>query len=170
MFSVLVEAWLCMQFGFQAVGGPLMIQIDMEQVVRKAAKDRNLDLRPDDPALVFAGVINLMLEDLEKSMLEVVQGCRVGNEELSKRWRGDAEAAAVRMLNAALDAGREAASQIISEGADKTIAVVHGEFLSAMLRQKSDLEDCAATIRRWSFFMLLASGAVLASAVLARVL
>jgi hypothetical protein len=147
-----------------------MIRIDFEQVVRETAKKRKLAIRQDDPALVFAGVLNLMLEELETSMKDVVQACRVGNEELAKRWRGDAEAAAVRMLNAALDAGREAASRVISEGADKVVAVVHGEFLSTMLRQKADLEDCAAAIRRLSVFMLLASGVVLASAVLVRVL
>ncbi len=147
-----------------------MIQIDMEQVVREAAAKRNLVIRPDDPALEFARVLNLMLEDLEKSVKEVLTTCRVGNEELAKRWRGDAEAVAARILNAALDAGREAASKIISEGADKAVAVIHEELLSTMLRQKADLEDAATEIRRWSFCMLLASGVFLAFSILSRVL
>ena len=147
-----------------------MSRVDFEQVVRDAATKRNLVIRQDDPLMEFAGVVNLMLEDLEKSMTELVQTCRVGNEELAKRWRNDAEAIAARILNAALDAGREAASKVISEGADKAVAVIHDELLSTVQRQKVELDAAATEIRRWSFFMLCSSGAVLASAVLARVL
>lgn len=140
--------------------------IDFEKVIRDAALKQGIVLKKDDAAMMYVPILNNMLDDLNASMTAALDGYKSAHEGIAKRWRGDAEAAAARILNAALDAGRKAASVTMNEGADKVVAVIHEELVAAMLHQKAELAAATMEIKRHSFFMLLASGAILGGAVL----
>lgn len=139
--------------------------IDLDKVVRDAAVKNNLAIRKDDPVMLLATTINIMLDDLDASMKAALEACKSGHEDVARRWRSDAETSAAKVLDAALDAGREAAAATMNEGANKVVAVIHEELASAILHQKIELEASVLAIRRHSFFMLFASGAMLAAAV-----
>lgn len=143
--------------------------IDFEKVVRDAATKNGLVIRKDDPVMLYATVMNNMLDDLGASMTTALDGYKSAHEGIAKRWRGDAEVSAAKVLNAALDAGREAAAKVMDEGARKVVEVIHEELVTSILQQKAELDAATSEIRRYSFFMLFASGAMLAAAILVSV-
>jgi hypothetical protein len=140
--------------------------IDFEKVIRDAALKQGIVLRKDDPSMMYVPILNNMLDDLNASMTAALDGYKSAHEGIARRWRGDAEASAAKILNAALDAGREAAAATMNEGAHKVVAVIHEELVAAMRHQKAELGAATGEIKRYSFFMLLVSGAILGGAVL----
>lgn len=141
--------------------------IDFEKVIREAATRNGVVLPKDDPAMLFAGTVNIMLEDLSAALAAALDKYQNEHEGIARRWRHDAEASAAKILNAALDAGREATANALNEGAAKVLAVVREESLAALLQQRMELDAAMAGIRRHTSFMLLASGAVLVAAIMA---
>lgn len=66
--------------------------IDFDKVVRDAAIKNNLAIRKDDPVMLFATTVNIMLDDLDASMKAALEAYKSGHEDIARRWRGDAEA------------------------------------------------------------------------------
>lgn len=116
--------------------------------------------------MLLASVINLMLEEQDAAMTAALESYKSGHEGIAKRWRGDAEESATMIINAALNAGREATAKTMNEGANKVVAVIHEELFSAMLHQKAELDAATGAIKRHAFFMLLSAGAILGAAVM----
>lgn len=75
--------------------------------------------------MLLASTINLMFDDLGSSLAAVLDKYQKEHNEIARRWRNDAEICAARLLNAALNAGREATANTMNEGAKKVMDVVH---------------------------------------------
>lgn len=144
--------------------------IDFEKVVRDAAVKNKVVIRKDDPVMLLASTINLMLEDLEASLAAALAKYQSAHNEIARSWRHDAEASAETILNAALDAGREATAKTMNEGAHKVTVLIREELFSAIQQQKTVLNEVTAEIRRWSMRMLFASGAILVFSILLSIL
>ncbi len=144
--------------------------IDIKKVIREAAVKNKLVIKDDDPVMLFASTLNLMLNELDASLAAVLEKYRNDHNKIARSWRYDAEDSAARILNAALDAGREATAKTMNEGANKVTALIHEELSSAIRQQKTALDGAAAEIRRCSVLMLFASGAVVVSSILSLIL
>lgn len=144
--------------------------IDFEKVIREAAIKNKVVLHKDDPALLFASTVNLMLEELNASLAAALDKYQNDHEHIARRWKYDAEVSAAKVLNAALDAGREAAAKTMAEGADKVTKLIAGEMLAAQAQQRMEMSAVVEDIRRHTLHMLMASSAVLGVAVLLLIL
>jgi ribosomal protein RSM22 (predicted rRNA methylase) len=144
--------------------------IDFEKIIRDSAVKNKLVVHKDDPVMVLATIINTMLDDLTASLAAALDKYQSGNNDIARRWRLDAEAGAAKVLNAALDAGREATAKTMSEGANKVTALIQAELVTAVLHQRRELDMVVAGMRRHSFLMLGAYGAMLIGAVIVSLL
>ena len=140
--------------------------IDFDKLIREAAVRNKLVVHKDDPVMLLATTINLMLDDLNASLAAALDKYQSGNDDIARRWRLDAEAGAAKILDAALNAGREATAKTMNEGAVKVTALIHEELVSAILHQRKELDAVVAGMRRHSFLMLGAYGALLVGAVI----
>ena len=143
--------------------------IDFDKVIRDAATKNGVVIKKDDEVMLHATVLNNMLDDLDASMKAALEVYKSGHEGIALRWRADAEASAAKILDAALEAGREAAAKIMDEGAGKVVSVIHEELTSAILHQKAELDAATSAIKRYSFYMLFTAGAMLGAAILVSV-
>jgi replicative DNA helicase len=144
--------------------------IDFEKIIRDSAVKNKLVVHKDDPVMVLAAIINTMLDDLTASLAAALDKYQSGNNDIARRWRLDAEAGAAKVLNAALDAGREATAKTMNEGAAKVMAMIQEELVSAVQHQRRELDEVVAGMRRHSFLMLGAYGAMLVGAVIVSLL
>jgi hypothetical protein len=140
--------------------------IDFEKVIRDSAVETKVVVRKDDPVMILAVIINNMLDDLTASLAATLDKYQSGNNDIARRWRLDAEAGAAKILNAALDAGREATAKTMSEGAEKVMAMIQAELVSTVLHQRRELDMVVAGMRRHSFLMFGAYGVMLIGAVI----
>ena len=139
--------------------------IDFEKVVREAAVKNKIVIYKDDAVMLLATTINLMLDDLDVSLAAALDKYQKEHNEIARRWRLDAEGSAAKILDAALEAGREATAKTMNEGAAKAVEVIQEELVAAILHQRVELDAVAEEMKRHGYLMLGASGILLAVAV-----
>lgn len=84
---------------------------DVEELIREVAAKHDVPISMDDPIAVLITVNNRLIADFQKSL----------KEELAKStqaWSEEARQKAEKILNAALDTGRESALDILHSGAE----------------------------------------------------
>lgn len=140
---------------------------DYHEIIREAALKNRASIKEDDVLMVVVTVMNRIVDDQIKALTAAHEQHRVISQEVALAWRKDAADCANKILNAALDAGRQAMAKGMNEGGAKVIALVReetGAMLAEMATQSAGVERSVAAHRRYTLWMLLANSTVLIAA------
>ena len=140
---------------------------DYEDIIREAALKNRVSIKEDDVLMVVVTVMNRIVEDQIKALTGAHEQHRVISQEVALGWRKDATDRAYQILNAALDASRQALAKGMNEGGAKVLAVVREEtesMLAEMAAQTGRMGRAVAAYRRFTVWMLAANCAVMVAA------
>lgn len=141
---------------------------DLDAVIRNVAKKNGVGLRKDDPVMALVTIINQLTEDQQAGVVAALEKYREVHRDLALRWQADAARAANKILNAALDAGREELSKGMSAGAAQVVQIVTEANASTLAEQRKEAEKLIGGMKRFAYWMLAAaSGIMLAALVMA---
>lgn len=84
----------------------------IEQLIREIASKHGIAVARDDPILVLQTINHRLLQDSVAAQQEMLDEYKQELEAIGNRWGMDARERAERVLNAALDAGRETMTQL----------------------------------------------------------
>ncbi len=136
------------------------------KVIVKDGAAKNVPIMPDDPVIVLAVIMNNVIEDQSSAIMATLDKYREEHESIAYQWRQDAKNTANAILNAAVAAGRESMAKTLSEGANKAVALVTESTERAVSEQRAVCADTIREMKRLSTWMLAASGAAMALAML----
>jgi hypothetical protein len=138
---------------------------EFEELIREAALKNGYPLEKSDSLMVLATVMNRLSEDWLRTLDAALEKHRDEHEELARRWRKSATVQAEKILNAALDASREALAKGMNEGAEKVTGLVRGQvedvLHAALVEQKAELALAAEKFRLYARSMLWGCGAAM---------
>jgi hypothetical protein len=137
---------------------------DLDEVIRNVAKKNGVGLYRDDPVMVLVTIINQLTEDQQAGVVAALEKYREVHSDIALRWQADAARAANRILNAALDAGREEMAKGMSAGAAQVIRIVHEASASSLAEQRKEATKLIDGMKRFSYWMLAAAGAIMLTA------
>jgi CHASE3 domain sensor protein len=137
---------------------------DLDAVIRNVAKKNGVGLYRDDPVMVLVTIINQLTEDQQAGVVAALDKYREVHSDLALRWQADAARAANRILNAALDAGREEMAKGMSAGAAQVVRIVNEANASALAEQRKEAEKLIGGMKRFAYWMLAAAGAIMLTA------
>lgn len=140
------------------------MSVPFEDIVKDVAKQNAYGLRMDDPILILATIMNHVVDDQTASMRLALEEFRTKNEETAYQWRHDAKETANRILNAAINAGREAMVKNMSEGAREVVAMVDREVVQALQVQKAEFDRQVRQIKTYMHWLLATTGLALIGA------
>jgi hypothetical protein len=141
----------------------------IKAIIGDAARE-NVHIKPDDPVIVLAVIMNRVIEDQSAAIMAMLDQYREEHAVLAHQWRDDAKGSANIILNSALAAARDSMGQAMDEGARKVVALVSESTARAVAEQKAAGEATVTEMKRLATWMLAATGASLVAAVLLAVL
>jgi RPA family protein len=134
---------------------------DLDEVIRTVAKKNGVGLYKDDPVMVLVTIINQLTEDQRAGVVAALEKYREVHSDIALRWQADAARAANRILNAALDAGREEMAKGMSAGASQVVRIANEASASALAEQRKETEKLLGGMKRFAYWMLAAAGAIM---------
>lgn len=138
---------------------------DFEDVIREAALKNGFGLEKSDPQMVLVTILNQIVEDWQRSMDGALEKYRNEHEEMAHRWRTNAAAQSEKVLNVALNAGREAMAKGMNEGSEKVLKLVRGHvedvLRDALAEQKAELQKATDEFKAYVKLLAKGSGVVL---------
>ena len=140
---------------------------DYKDLIREVVLKNRASVQEDDVLMVVVTVMNRIVEDQIKALTAGHEQHRVISQEVALAWRKDAAERANQILNAALDAGRQAMAKGMNEGGAKVMALVRdetGTMLAEMAAQAASMGQAATAYKRFTFWMLIANCAVMITA------
>jgi ABC-type branched-subunit amino acid transport system substrate-binding protein len=102
----------------------------IEELIKEIAAKHGIAVGRDDPIMILQTVNARLLEDSAKAQQAMLERYKEELEVLSTRWSSDAKATAERILNAALQASKNA----VREGAREAAASVRIDVDTALIR------------------------------------
>ena len=105
---------------------------NIEDVVRDVALKNRQSVKEDDPVMALVTIMNRIALDWQSSLDRSLEAQQEAHEELAHRWRAGATKRAEKILNAALEAGREAMAKGMTEGAEKVLELMQERSQTAM--------------------------------------
>lgn len=143
---------------------------NIEDVVRDVALKNRQSVKEDDPVMALVTIMNRIAVDWQGCLNAALEGHKNEYEGIADRWRKDATARAEKILNAALGASKDAMAKGMSEGAEKVTELVRQETREvlrvALVEQEAGLKKATDEFKRYVFYMLVGSAAVVVSFVL----
>ncbi len=127
---------------------------DFDEMIKEVALKNRVGLERDDPIMVLVTIMNRILEDAQKSMNAALEDSRTINDEAALNWREDANKRANQILNAALNAGREAIGKGMSEGAEKVVVMVQEASAAMLAEQKSAMQQSMSDMKKWVYMLI----------------
>lgn len=141
------------------------MMVEFEELIREAAAKNGYPLEKSDSLMVLATVMNRIAENWQQTLDAALAKHSTAHEELAARWRKTATAQAEKVLNAALNASREAMTKSLNEGTEKVLELVRGHvedvLRDALAAQKADLASATEKFRLYTRSMLWGCGAVM---------
>ena len=141
-----------------------MLVTDYHEIIREAALKNRASVQEDDVLMVVVTVMNRIVDDQIKALTAAHDQHRTISQEVALAWRTDATERAKQILNAALDASRQAMAKGMNEGGAKVMALVRDaveNMLAEMATQTAGMGRAVAAYRRFTLWMLAANSAVM---------
>lgn len=113
----------------------------VDELIQEIAKVNGVAYGRDDPLMAVHTMHSRLLKDAVKAQQALLDNYKEELESIAFRWGEDAKAKAERILNAALDASREAMSQTMQECAKSMTDMVKVEVDAALQRIASPVQD-----------------------------
>ena len=105
---------------------------NVDELIKEIAVKHGIAVSRDDPILILQTINNRLMQDSEKAQQAMLDQYKEELEALALRWGVDAKDKAERILNASLQAGKDAMGQIMQESAKATAVAIRSEIESAL--------------------------------------
>jgi len=105
----------------------------IEQLIREIASKHGIAVARDDPILVLQTINHRLLQDSVAAQQAMLDQYKQELEGIGNRWSMDAREKAERVLNAALEASREAMTQFLQTSAKAASIVIKEEIKCTMV-------------------------------------
>jgi cell division septum initiation protein DivIVA len=109
----------------------------VDELIKEIAGKHGIAVGRDDPILILQTINSRLLEDSAKAQQAMLERYKEEFEALSARWSSDAKVKAERVLNAALEASRNA----MRERARETVALMRAELETGLSRVAGSLRQ-----------------------------
>ena len=139
---------------------------DPDAVIKNVAAKNGYGLHKDDALMLLVTIVNQLTEDQQAGVAAALEKYRDVHEGLAHKWRQDAAATANKILNTALDAGRAAMAKGMNEGAAQVVAMVADATKTALAEQQAAILEMVMEMKRFTIWVMAATGVALAGAVL----
>lgn len=113
----------------------------VDELIQEIAQINGVAVGRDDPLMVVHTMHKRLLKDAMKAQQTLLDGYKEELESIAFRWGEDAKAKAERILNAALDASREAMTQTMQECAKSMSEIVKHEVDTALRLVAAPVQD-----------------------------
>jgi hypothetical protein len=151
--------------------------VDMDEVIREVAMQNGHGLQRDDPVMMLVTIMNCVAraydehnEGLVVKYAAILTEYRQFHQEAARQWRNDARDYANTALNAALDAARDNAAAVMSEGAARIHAMIEDSLGRQMADCLADQKKEFAGLKKYLAWMTAMTGAALLAAALVALL
>jgi hypothetical protein len=114
---------------------------ELEGLIREIAAKHGVAVSRDDPILVLQTINNRLLQNSSKAQQEQLDQFKQELEAQAVRWGNDAKGRAERILNASLDACKDAMGQGMQDAAQMAAAAVATEIDAAFARLETATRD-----------------------------
>ncbi|MDR1518999.1 MAG: hypothetical protein LBU23_02500 [Planctomycetota bacterium] len=147
--------------------------VDPDEVIREVALQNGQGLLRDDPVMMLVTIMNCVAkaydehnEGLVVKYAGLLTEYRQFHQEAALQWRNDARDYANTALNAALDAARDNAAAVMSEGAARIHAMIGDSLGRQMAACLADQKKEFRKLEKYLAWMAAATGAALLAAAL----
>lgn len=127
---------------------------DFQEMIKEVAVKNRVGLERDDPIMVLVTIMNRIVEDAQTSLAAALEDSRTISEETALGWREDANKRANEILNAALNAGREAIGKGMSEGAAKVVVMIRNASAAMLEEQKAAMQKSMMDMKKWIYMLM----------------
>ncbi|RUR14267.1 conjugal transfer protein TraM [Legionella sp. km772] len=129
----------------------------IDQTIQDIAVQHGVALGKDDPILIFQTINNRLLEENRKAQQDLLAQFKEEMENISSRWKEDAQIKAEKILNIALLSTKETMAKLLQESTSESVQAMK-KMISDSLAETRDL---AQQTRKCSWVTLLSSAAIL---------
>lgn len=112
---------------------------NVDELIKEIAVKHGIAVSRDDPILILQTINNRLMQDSEKAQQAMLDQYKEELEALALRWGVDAKDKAERILNASLQAGKDAMGQIMQESAKAISIAMRSEIESALIPVTNNL-------------------------------
>ena len=113
----------------------------LEELIKEIATKHGIVVSRDDPILVLQTMNYRLLQDSAQAQQVQLDRYKEEMEALASRWGNDAKGKAERILNASLQAGKDAMLQAMQEGGKATTAAAAAEIEAALSRLHEPMRE-----------------------------
>ena len=118
---------------------------NIDELIKEIAVKHGIAVSRDDPILILQTINNRLMQDSEKAQQAMLDHYKEEMEGTAMRWGNDAKDKAERILNASLQAGKDAMGEIIQGSAKATASEMRKELDESMKTVANSL-DATRTI------------------------
>jgi hypothetical protein len=115
----------------------------IDDLIRLIAERHGISVSRDDPIFVLQTMNDRLMQDSLKAQQAQLAKYKEELEGLALRWGEDAKGKAERILNVALAGSKGAMSQLMDEGARKSVDSVREEIEASLTGLDTAIRDCA---------------------------
>jgi CHASE3 domain sensor protein len=101
---------------------------NIDELIKEIAVKHGIAVSRDDPILILQTINNRLMQDSEKAQQAMLDHYKEEMEGTAMRWGNDAKDKAERILNASLQAGKDAMGEIIQGSAKATASAMRKEL------------------------------------------
>lgn len=148
-----------------------MRTMHIADIIRQAREEHDLPVRKDDPVMILATIMDVIVDNQSKAILAMYDKYREEHADLANQWRHDAKEAASHILNNAVAAGKTAMANGILETANKVAEITAHESkknLDALRRETERLKKYVTAVIAWSAAAVASSVAAVLFALIFR--
>lgn len=100
---------------------------DLNEIIKEIALRNNVRLSPNDPVLIVYTLHEMLLKEQQEQQQQLLESFKSEMEALTQRWSDDTKSKSEKVLQASLDASKQAMVNAMQKNAIETAKAVKDE-------------------------------------------
>lgn len=100
---------------------------DLNDIIKEIALRNNVRLSPNDPVLIVYTLHEMLLKEQQEQQQQLLESFKSEMEALTQRWSDDTKSKSEKVLQASLDASKQAMVNAMQKNATETAKAVKDE-------------------------------------------